>query len=180
MTIDKKMDAGKRQNEANRRKKLGEKVGETIAETVLAENGFENIFNLNSFIDKFPFADIFAEKDGKRYIISVKTRNKYKKSGSENKSYNLLDKCYKKARTLEKICFAEACWMVIPMDGDKKTYSLYFGSVWELPKRNGKRLESVPIPKCVAGVMGQCFVRDEEFPADLTEDIIKCLAREEQ
>lgn len=48
------------------------------------------------------FADIECEKDGLKYIISVKARNKYQKNGKLNTRYNLGQDVYEKALNAEK------------------------------------------------------------------------------
>src|SRR5687767_14779497 len=73
--------------EAVRRwKRLGE-IGEELALSLLAGNGFTNIRDLNrtenatatttSGKTNSHFADFVADKDGERYVISVKARNEY-------------------------------------------------------------------------------------------------------
>jgi hypothetical protein len=75
------MDSGisDSKKEAMRKKALGE-LGELIALKALVDNGFEKISHLNDTKRRnFPFADLLAEKDGKKYAISVKARNKFQK-----------------------------------------------------------------------------------------------------
>jgi hypothetical protein len=57
---------------ANRWKRLGD-VGEELTESLLLKNGFTNIRNLNHNKKNFAFADFYAEKEGAKYVISVKT-----------------------------------------------------------------------------------------------------------
>ncbi len=61
---------------ALRFKKLGD-VGEELTDSLLRRNGFDEVRNLNLLRNNFAFADVFAERDGVRYVISVKMRNKY-------------------------------------------------------------------------------------------------------
>ena len=68
---------------AERARTLGQ-VGEQLAEDVLRRSGFCNVTNLNRLAPNFPYADLYAERDGRRYVISVKTRNKYQVDGSIN------------------------------------------------------------------------------------------------
>ncbi|RWA96022.1 hypothetical protein [Mesorhizobium sp.] len=51
------------------------RLGEILAAEALALNGFSGIRDLNGDIHNHPFADLLAEKSGKRYFIGVKTRN---------------------------------------------------------------------------------------------------------
>jgi len=70
------MSKEKNKKEASRKKSLGE-LGELFAIKALVDNHYEKIINLNDKKMNFPFADLYAEKEGKRFIFSVKARNKY-------------------------------------------------------------------------------------------------------
>jgi hypothetical protein len=78
--------------EAARKKSLGE-LGELFALKALVDKKFDRIRNLNDNSMNETFADIECEKDGVKYIISVKARNKYQKNGKLNTRYNLGGKC---------------------------------------------------------------------------------------
>ena len=109
--------------EALRKKALGE-LGELVALKTLVDNGFEKITHLNDTKRRnYPFADLLAEKDGKRYAISVKARNKFQKNGTLNNRYNLKQT---RVTAVEAELDAEAFWMAIPFD--KNSYSVRFGS----------------------------------------------------
>ena len=112
--------------EAARKKSLGE-LGELFAIKALVDNEFDRIRNLNDRQLNEPFADIECEKDGTRYIISVKARNKFQRNGKINTRYNLGTNAYRKAEVSEKKFKAIAHWMAIQFD--KKTYSIYFGAL---------------------------------------------------
>ena len=56
-------DAGIRKKEAKRKKSLGE-IGELYGIKALVDNGFTNIRNLNDVRMNYPYADVFAERDG--------------------------------------------------------------------------------------------------------------------
>jgi hypothetical protein len=108
-------------------KSLGS-LGELIAIKALVDNDFERIRNLNDQRRNFPFGDLFAEKDGKRYLISVKARNKYQRDGTLNSRYNLGNKCLENAKfACERYKGAEPYWMAVQFDGD--SYSVYLGSL---------------------------------------------------
>lgn len=113
---------------ARRWKKLGD-IGEAIAESLLAENGFTNIRNLNHEQMNFAYADFYAERNGIKYVISVKARNKYVFSHNEvgeiNPRYKLGPKCYEYAARAEERFGAAAAWLTIALDVE--TYSAYFG-----------------------------------------------------
>lgn len=53
--------------------------GEEKASKLLKQAGFHSIRNLNVEIPNHLFADIYAERGDKRYIIGVKTRNRLTK-----------------------------------------------------------------------------------------------------
>ena len=108
----------------------------------------------------YPFADLYAEKDGKRYVISVKARNKYENNGiNENLRYKLGSNCYEKASITEKEFDAEACRMAIPFD--KRTVTVYFGTLKELDGNNG-----ISITKCKSGELGQRLVNEKDHYFD--------------
>ncbi len=61
--------------EAARKKSPGE-LGEVSAIAALVDKRFDRIKNLNDNHMNEKFADIECEKDGQRYVIGVKARNK--------------------------------------------------------------------------------------------------------
>lgn len=77
-----------------------------------------------------PFADIYCEKDGESYVISIKARNKFKKNGKLNTPCNLGDSVYQKAMISEERYKAIACWMAVQFDHN--SFSIYFGKLIEL------------------------------------------------
>jgi hypothetical protein len=138
--------------EAARKKSLGE-LGELFALKALVDNKFDRIRNLNDDKRNEAFADILCEKDGVRYIISVKTRNKFQKNGKLNPRYNLGEKVYEKALSAEKKYNASPYWMAIQFD--HRSYSIYFGSLTELNGSTG-----IPITSCEKGLVGQIWVHN--------------------
>jgi len=122
-----------KKKEARRKKSLGE-LGELFEIKALVDNDFESIKNLNDTKMNFPFADLYAEKGGENYVISIKARNKFQQSGKENTSYNLGRNAYLKAKKAESEYSANAYWMAIQFD--ELTYSVYFGSLEGLEQRN--------------------------------------------
>ena len=101
--------------EAARKKSLGE-LGELFALKALVDNRFDKIRNLNDDILNEKFADIECEKDGIRYIVSVKARNKYQINGKLNSRYNLGEHVYEKAASAEIKYNASANWMAIQFE----------------------------------------------------------------
>ncbi|MBM4055966.1 MAG: hypothetical protein FJ264_15140 [Planctomycetes bacterium] len=70
------MSYNRTKKEALRKKSIGA-LGELFGIKALVDNSFEKIVNLNDNKMNYPYADLYAEKDGTRYVISIKTRNKY-------------------------------------------------------------------------------------------------------
>jgi hypothetical protein len=120
---------------AKRARRVG-KIGERLGEMVLRKNGFANIRNVNkpkpNLPDRhnFPFADLYAEKDEKRFAISVKCRNKYEHNGTLNDRYKLGTNCDKNALKAEAELNADAAWLAITME--KETLCAYFGLLSDL------------------------------------------------
>ncbi|MDD4526947.1 MAG: hypothetical protein PHF25_02795 [Candidatus Margulisbacteria bacterium] len=135
--------------EAARKKSLGE-LGELFAIKALVDKKFDRIRNLNDNLMNEKFADIECEKDGIKYIVSVKARNKYQKNGKLNTRYNLGSKAYNNALSAEEKYNASAYWMAIQFD--HKSFSIYFGSLKEL---NGSK--AIPVDKCEKGIIGQIW-----------------------
>jgi hypothetical protein len=135
--------------EAARKKSFGE-LGELFAIKALVDKKFDRIRNLNDNKINEPFADIECEKDGVRYVVSVKARNKYQKNGKLNSRYNLGSTVYDKAIAAELKYKASACWMAIQFD--HKSFSIYFGSIKEL---DGSK--AIPVDKCEKGITGEIW-----------------------
>lgn len=135
--------------EAARKKSLGE-LGELFAIKALVDKKFDRIRNLNDNLMNEKFADIECEKDGIKYIVSVKARNKYQKNGKLNTRYNLGSNVYDNALFAENKYNASAHWMAIQFD--HKSFSIYFGSLKEL---NGSK--AIPVDKCEKGIIGQIW-----------------------
>ena len=144
--------------EAARKKSLGE-LGELFAIKALVDKKFDRIRNLNDNLMNETFADIECDKDGIKYIISVKARNKYQKNGKLNTRYNLGNEVYEKALSAEKKYNATAYWMAIQFDS--KSYSIYFGSLKEI---NGSR--AIPVNKCEKGLVGEIWELDKRHYFD--------------
>jgi len=135
--------------EAARKKSLGE-LGELFAIKALVDKKFDRIRNLNDNLMNETFADIECEKDGLKYVISVKARNKYQKNGKLNTRYNLGANVYEKALSAEKKYNASAYWMAIQYD--QNSFSIYFGSLKELNES-----KAIPVNKCEKGIIGEIW-----------------------
>ena len=65
-------------------------LGEKLAEAQLCANGFKNVKNLNHTLHvNHPGADLYAERNGVGYWISVKARNKYTEGKKLNDRYKV-------------------------------------------------------------------------------------------
>lgn len=144
--------------EASRKKSLGE-LGELFAIKSLVDKKFDRIRNLNDDSMNETFADISCEKDGVKYIVSVKSRNKFQKNGMLNTRYNLGKNVHEKALASEKKYKAIACWLAIQFD--HSTFSIYFGQLNEL---NGSK--AIPVDKCEKGIIGETWVNNKRHYFD--------------
>ncbi|WP_196808601.1 hypothetical protein [Butyrivibrio sp. AC2005] len=144
--------------EAARKKSLGE-LGELFAIKALVDAEYDRIRNLNDVHMNEAFADIYCEKDGKKYVISVKARNKYQLNGKINNRYNLGTNAYEKAAVTAKKYDAEPYWMAIQFD--EHSYSVYMGALSCL---EGAR--AIPIDKCEKGLIGEVMVHDKRHYFD--------------
>ena len=123
------------ETEGKRFKKLGD-FGEILAYQLLADQGFENIINLNEIKMNAPFADFYALKDGVEYILSVKARNKYENTGKLNSRYKLGRSGIKLGKFISDEIFKQYCgatpaWLAISME--RYIYDAYWGLLSELP-----------------------------------------------
>ena len=144
--------------EAARKKSLGE-LGELYAIKTLVDAEYDKIRNLNDVNMNEAFADIYCEKAGKSFVISVKARNKYQKDGKLNSLYNLGTNAYEKARRTAEKYKAEPYWMAIQFD--ESSYSVYMGSLESLNGANG-----IPVKKCEEGLVGEILVHNKRHYFD--------------
>lgn len=120
-------------------------IGEELAPSLLREAGFTVITSLPG---NHPDADFLASKDGRRYLISVKARNKWTNTGELNPRYKL----HSKLRSTEKALAtardygAEYAWLAIQID--RRTYSAFFGTHAQLlnAQEMGRKLNGTGIP----------------------------------
>jgi len=117
--------------EIERRGLLG-RIGEELALQALERNGFYSVRPLRTGHE---YADVYAERDGKRYAISVKARNKWEKPARPNvkpqlnRRYKLgnAKNCLDLARRAEEAHDASAAWLAIALE--RETYDAYFGTL---------------------------------------------------
>lgn len=150
-------------------KKLGD-LGEYLAEVLFRRAGFENIRNLNKERTNKMFADVYAEREKKAYIVSVKARNKYQKSGKLNDRYKLNYKCYEHSKIVENEYKAIAAWLTIAIDVGKGIFDAYYGLLADLRGNKGVLMT----PKAVQKY--QCLgVHGKLEDHGITEDVYKKL-----
>ena len=145
------------QRTALRAKSLGT-LGELLAIKALVDNGFNNIRNLNDQKKNYPYADLYAEKGGIKYVISVKARNRYERNGRLNSRYNLGRDCVSKVKKAELQFNAKAAWMAISIFDD--IYSIYFGTFDSLSVKTGIPMGAIYIAKY------ECMVREKQHGLD--------------
>lgn len=147
-------------------KKMGD-FGEYVAEKLLSEHGFTQIKNLNKERHNNIFADIYAIKDRKPYVISVKARNKYENNGRLNSRYKLGKNCYEKAPILEREYKAAAAWISIAVDIGNKTFDAYFGLLSSLGGNTGIPMtqEAIKAYQCLAScrALEDTGIKEEEY-----------------
>jgi hypothetical protein len=118
--------------EGKRFQRLGE-IGELLAAQILKQKRFTYIRNLNRIKKNFVFADYHAKKDGTRYLISVKARNKFENNGSLNSRYQFgknLDKRIEHALSMEEFRGCKPAWLAIVLEPE--TCCAYFGLIEDL------------------------------------------------
>ncbi|MBN7760698.1 hypothetical protein JYP52_06075 [Nitratireductor aquibiodomus] len=118
-------------------------MGEKKALELLQESGFHEVFDMNGPEGKpnFPFADISAVRSGVRYLIGVKTRNKYTSTGGINPCYNYHKKTMNVA-DIAALYKATPAWLVIPVIPELNQFSAYFGTLDQV--NEGKERYSIP------------------------------------
>ena len=142
---------------------ISENLVSNRAEALLARNGFMNVQSLNAEQANHSYADIYAEKDGERYVISVKTRNKLQASGTLNGSYNLssLGNHYELAGLAENARQAKAAWIAISVE--ETVFNAYFGLLADLNGKNG-----IPMTEAALSTY-QCLAKNEPHGLDYSE-----------
>jgi hypothetical protein len=111
-----------------------------LAEKHLLDAGFSNVRNLNVSQKNYPFGDLYAERDGVKYVISVKARNEHQADGKLNASYKIGPKArVAAARIRAREGFVPA-WIAISLRAKEQTYSCYFGLLDELKGKHGIKM----------------------------------------
>ncbi len=144
---------------ALRAKSLGA-LGELFAVKALVDNNFTNIRNLNDQKKNFPYADLYAERNSEKYVISVKARNRYERSGRLNSRYKLGKDCNNQAARAESQFKAKAAWIAISIYDD--IYSIYFGTLDILEGNTGIPMTDKHLKKY------ECLVYEKPHNIDFT------------
>jgi hypothetical protein len=139
--------------EHERRKALGI-WGERKAITLLRHANFANVRDLNAATVNHPFGDISAERNGVRYLIGVKTRNKFTVRGPLNPTYNIR----KKGADVAAIAArqkAQLAWIALQVIPERQIFWAYFGTIAqieELAERFSIPMRAFDTPKyeCLA------------------------------
>jgi len=160
---------------AKRGSKLGY-IGEHLAVAELSAHGFTEIKYLNHPKKNHRFADIYAERNGEKFWISVKTRNKYQNDGTINYCYKISPKERAFALDLEQnnpgtmaACIGVS--VVVSENsclGDERpnTYSCYFTKLRELTDRQGMGMRECQLPDY------DCLAKNEAVPIEF--DVSDC------
>jgi hypothetical protein len=111
---------------SERTKALGH-WGELKAMALLRGANFINIRDLNTPTRNHQFGDVLAEQNGVRYMIGVKTRNKFQESGSLNAQYNMRKPGVDVGGIAERYKALPA-WVTVQVIAELQTFSAYFGT----------------------------------------------------
>jgi hypothetical protein len=104
--------------------------------------GFRDVRDMNVETSNHPFGDIYAERDGTRYLIGVKTRNKYQVTGLLNPTYNIR-KRGADVGSIARRYNAILAWVAISVIPEQRTFNAYFGTIEQI-EENGERF-SIPM-----------------------------------
>jgi hypothetical protein len=121
---------GQTRERVQRLRALGD-WGEKRAIDLLKRAGFQNVRDMNAESSNHPFGDICAERGAARYLIGVKTRNKYQVSGLLNPTYNVR----KRGVDVEAIARrhnATLAWVAIPVIPEEQSFNAYFGTIAQI------------------------------------------------
>jgi hypothetical protein len=113
-----------------RKRVLGD-WGEIKAVGLLKRAGFRNVRDMNAESFNHPFGDIYAEREGARYLIGVKTRNKYQVSGLINPTYNVR-KRGADVKAIAQQYNAILAWVAIAVVPEEQRFSAYFGTIAQI------------------------------------------------
>jgi hypothetical protein len=129
--------------ESERRKALGD-WGEDKAYELLTRtgSGFSNVRDINAETANHPFGDLYAEHGKDRFVIGVKTRNRYQASGPLNATYNVRKKGFD-IEAIGRRYKAVLAWIAIQTIPELQTFNAYFGTIDEIQET--KERFSIPM-----------------------------------
>ena len=150
-----------------RTKALGD-WGEAKAFELLTRAGseFSNVRDINAETANHPFGDLYAERGKERFVIGVKTRNKYQASGPLNPTYNVRKKGYD-IDAIGRRYKATLAWIAIQTIPELQTFNAYFGTVDEI--QEAKERFSIPMKPHETARYERVGDKDE-FAATLSKD----------
>ena len=139
--------------------------GEKKALVLLLRTGFRIVKDMNAEMPNHPFGDVYAERGNMRYMVGVKTRNKYQASGALNSTYNIR----KRGANVEVIARrhnAILAWVAIQVIPEEQRFNAYFGTIDQIEDR-GERF-SIPMKperasayECLADLESDIALRPE-------------------
>jgi hypothetical protein len=132
--------------------------GEQKALTLLAKAGFSDVRELNTEFPNHPFGDICATRAGVRYLIGVKTRNKYQVSGRINPTYNVRKRGVD-VGAIARRHQAVLAWVAISVVPEEQKFSAYFGTIAQIEDR-GERFSIPMMPEQTS--VYECLSRPPE------------------
>jgi hypothetical protein len=143
ITLAARDSASQAMTETERRKALGD-WGEAKALELMKRSGssFANARDVNAQTHNHPFGDIYAERGSARFLIGVKTRCMYQKSGDLNPTYNVRKKGHDVA-AVARPYKADLGWVAIQVVPEIQTFNAYFGTIAQIEDR-GERF-SIPM-----------------------------------
>jgi hypothetical protein len=101
-----------------------------------------NIRDMNESTANHPFGDIYAERNGERYLLGVRTRNKYQVSGLLNPTYNIKKRGADVSK-LAELHRAHLAWVAIQVIPERQVVSAFFSTIRDI-EEGGKRF-SIPM-----------------------------------
>src|SRR5262249_15167815 len=108
--------------------------GERKALALLKRAGFANVRDMNAESFNYPYGDIYAERAGKRFLIGVKTRNKFQVSGLLNPTYNVR-KRHANVQALAERHNAQLAWVAVQVIPERRMFWSYFGTIAQIEDR---------------------------------------------
>lgn len=145
---------------SDRSKALGN-WGEQKALMLLKRAGFELVRDLNTEMANHPFADAFAARDPEKYIVGVRTRNKYTAAGPLNSPYNVCTKGVDLS-WLESRYDARLACLALQVDVEAQLFSAFFATLAQVNEL-GIRY-SIPMT-AKATARYECLARNEHDPS---------------